>query len=152
LNRRELIRMSDAEVDEFLGGRRTMCVATVGASGHPHVVAMWYGFVDGLPAFWTYGKSQKIVNLKRDPKLTCLVEDGEDYGELRGVEMVGSGEVFEDRETVQRVGESVYERYFGTLDDAGREAVAMMGAKRFAVLVHADRVVSWDHRKLGGTY
>jgi PPOX class probable F420-dependent enzyme len=152
MSRRELIRMTESEVDEFLHGRHTMCVATIGASGHPHVVAMWYGFHEGRPAFWTYAKSQKILNLRRDPRLTCLVEDGEDYAELRGVELVGSGRVVEDRDVVQQIGESVYERYFGALDDAGREAVTVMGAKRTAVVVEADRVVSWNHGKLGGTY
>lgn len=152
MSRRDLIRMTEAEVDEFLHGRQTMCVATIGVSGHPHVVAMWYGFHEGSTAFWTYARSQKILNLRRDPRVTCLVEDGEEYGELRGVEIVGHGRLVEDRDVVQQIGESVYERYFGTLDDAGREAVAVMGAKRTAVIVEAERVVSWDHRKLGGTY
>jgi hypothetical protein len=123
--------MADDEVEAFLQGRRTMCVATVGASGHPHVVAMWYGFYQGVPAFWTYAKSQKIVNLRRDPKLSCLVEDGD---------------------VVQAVGENVYQRYFGELNDAGRQAVELMGAKRAVVVIDAERVVSWDHSKLGGLY
>jgi PPOX class probable F420-dependent enzyme len=152
MSRREQIRMTDDEVETFLQGRRTMCVATVGASGYPHVVAMWYGFYQGVPAFWTYAKSQKIVNLRRDPKLTCLVEDGEEYGELKGVELVGTGRVVEDRDVVQAVGENVYQRYFGELNDAGRQAVELMGAKRAVVVVEAERVVSWDHSKLGGLY
>ena len=152
MSRRDQIKMTEDEVEEFLQGRRTMCVATVDASGQPHVVAMWYGFLDGAPAIWTYAKSQKLVNLRRNPRITCLVEDGEEYGELRGVELVGTARVIEDRETILKVGENVYQRYFGALDDAGREAVALMGAKRAAAVVDVDRVVSWDHRKLGGVY
>src|SRR5580658_1661307 len=110
MSRREQIRMTEAEVDEFLHGRRTMCVATNGAGGHPHVVAMWYGFLEGAPAFWTYGKSQKIVNLRRDPRISCLVEDGEDYAELRGVELQGTATVIDDRAAVQELGENVYGR------------------------------------------
>lgn len=152
MSRRDQIRMTEAEVDEFLAGRRTMCVATNGPGGHPHVVAMWYGFHEGRPAFWTYAKSQKIANLRRDPRVTCLVEDGEEYGELRGVELVGTGRVLDDRPAVQAVGENVYQRYFGELDDNGRAAVEMMGAKRAVVVVDVERVVSWDHSKLGGSY
>ena len=86
-SRRDLIRMTPEELQTFLYERHTMNVATIGPSGHPHVHAMWYGFVEGKPAFWTFGKSQKIVNLRRDPKVTALVEDGETYNELRGAEL-----------------------------------------------------------------
>lgn len=152
MNRRDLIKMTDDEVREFLHGRRTMCVATIGAGGRPHCVAMWYGFLDGAPALWTYGKSQKVVNVRRNPKMTGLVEGGEDYAELRGVELVGTGTVIEDRDVVQQVGESVYGRYFGVLDDATRQIVAYMGAKRVVVRLDVEDVVSWDHGKLGGVY
>ena len=144
--------MSDAEVDEFLHGRHTMNVATYNHDGTIHLVAMWYGFLDGAPAFWTYGKSQKIKNLQRDPRITCLIETGDRYEQLKGVELVGTGVVSEDRETVQRIGRDVYQRYWGELNDAAAAGVEQMGSKRFAVRIDVDKVVSWDHGKLGGTY
>jgi PPOX class probable F420-dependent enzyme len=144
--------MTEPETEAFLGGRRTMSVATIGPTGHPHVVAMWYGFLDGATAFWTYAKSQKIANLRRDPRLSCLVEDGETYDELRGVEIVGNGTVLDDPEVVLQLGCSIYERYFGELNDAAREAVAVMGAKRVVVRIEVENIVSWNHAKLGGAY
>ena len=144
--------MSDAEVDEYLHGRHTMNVATYNHDGTIHLVAMWYGFLDGKPAFWTYGKSQKILNLKRDPRITCLIETGEAYEQLRGVELVGTGVVIEDRETVMQIGRDVFVRYWGEMNDAAAAGVEQMGAKRFAVRIDVERVVSWDHSKLGGVY
>ena len=89
MSRRAQIAMSEEEVDEFLRGRHTMNVATIGPDGRVHLVAMWYGFTaDDRPAFWTYGRSQKILNLQRDPSITCLVETGATYPELKGVELV----------------------------------------------------------------
>ena len=152
MSRREQIRMSDHEVAGFLRDRHTLQVATIGPTGHPHLVAMWYGFHGDQIAFWTYGRSQKVVNLRRDPKMTCMVEAGNDYAELRGVELVGTGRLLDDPAAIQAVGESVYERYTGEVDDNARTLVAAMGAKRVAVVLDAERVVSWDHRKLGGTY
>ena len=61
----------------YLDEQRVLNVATIGPTGHPHLVAMWYAMVDGRPAFWTFGKSQKVVNLRRDPKITGLVESGD---------------------------------------------------------------------------
>ena len=144
--------MTDAEVAGFLGGRRTMSVATHGPEGRIHLVAMWYGFLDGAPAFWTYARSQKVANLRRDPAVTCLVEDGDTYETLRGVELVGRGVVIDDRDVALAVGASVYERYNGPVDARAREVIEAMGRKRVAVRVDVERTVSWDHAKLGGTY
>ncbi|MEA3020636.1 MAG: hypothetical protein QOI47_2160 [Actinomycetota bacterium] len=152
MSRRDVIRMSEAEVDEFLSGRHVMNVATIGGDGRPHLVAMWYGFHDGKPAWWTYGKSQKILNLRRDPRITCLVETGETYDQLRGVELVGTGTILEERTDVMAVGRSVFERYTGPWSEAAEGGVAQMGAKRVAVRIEVEQVVSWDHTKLGGTY
>ena len=67
-----------------------------GPTGHPHLVAMWYTMVGGNAVFWTFGKSQKIVNLRRDPKMTGLVESGDSYDQLRGVELRGRGVIVDD--------------------------------------------------------
>lgn len=154
MSRRDAIRMTEAEIASFLRERgHTMAVATVGRDGRPHLVAMWYGFLDGLPAFWTYAKSQKIRNLERDPRITCLVEDGDRYEELRGVEIIGTGEIRTDPESRLAVGASVFERYNDTpFTDEVRPVIERMGAKRAVVVIHPERYVSWDHRKLGGGY
>jgi PPOX class probable F420-dependent enzyme len=151
-SRRDLIRMTDEEVEQFLDGRHTMNVATIGPDGRIHLVAMWYGFLEGAPAFWTYGKSQKILNLRRDPRITALVEDGEQYDELRGVELVGTGTVVEDRERIMALGRSVFERYTGPYSEEMEPVLEATGAKRLVVKVEVESVVSWDHRKLGGRY
>jgi general stress protein 26 len=152
MSRRNQITMSDAEIEAFLNGRNTMNVASMNHDGTIHLVAMWYGFLDGVPAFWTYGKSQKILNLRRDPRITCLVETGDTYDQLKGVELVGQGIVLEDRTDIERIGEDVYKRYFGEFNDAASEGVKATGAKRLGVRIDVEKIVSWDHTKLGGTY
>jgi PPOX class probable F420-dependent enzyme len=153
-SRRDAISMTPDEMDEFLHGRHVMNVATLGPTGHPHLVAMWYGFLDGSPAFWTYGQSQKILNLRRDPRLTVLVEDGDVYEELQGVELVGTGQVLDDPDQILAIGLDVARRYVGPEadSDAGRAFVEKRARKRLGVVVHIEHAVSWDHRKLGGVY
>jgi PPOX class probable F420-dependent enzyme len=151
-SRRTQVKMTPEEVDEFLHGRRTMNIATNGANGFPHVVAMWYGFVDGAPAFWTFRKSQKIVNLNRDPRITALVEDGDTYNELKGVELQGVVRMLTDPHEVLAVGISVYERYTGPMTEQARPFIEAQCTKRQACVIDVERVVSWDHTKLGGTY
>ena len=153
MSRRDQIRLTDDEAQAFLAGRHTMNVATINKDGTPHLVAMWYGFFDdGALGYWTYSNSQKIVNLQRDPRTTCLVETGAEYAELRGVEIVGTGTVITDRDEVMQIGRSVFERYTGPWSDAAAPAVEAMGAKRAAVKIEIEELVTWDHTKLGGVY
>ncbi len=152
MNRRDLIRMTDEEIHAFLEEQRTLQVATIDHDGFPHLVAMWYTLIDNELAFWTYTKSQKAVNLRRDPRLTCLVEAGERYDELRGVQIKGQAVLKDDRETVQRLGEAIWERYTGPLNEHTRPMVEAQAAKRVAIVVKPLEIVSWDHRKLGGSY
>src|SRR5205807_10635765 len=111
MKQRDRIKMTPDEIDAFVRGRHTMSVATVGPDGRPHLVAMWYGFLDGVPAFETYRKSQKVVNLRRDPRMTCLIEEGNRYDELRGVELVATGTIVDDPQALVTVARSLFERY-----------------------------------------
>jgi len=144
--------MSDDEISAFLEAGRDLQVASINADGTPHLVTMWYAMQDGEIAFWTYGKSQKIINLRRDPRLSVLVATGEVYEQLKGVSIQGQAEIVDDPDDVLRYGEAVYERYWGPLNDTVLEGVRAMGAKRVVIVVKPDKILSWDHSKLGGSY
>lgn len=154
MSQRTRVRMSDDEISTFLSGRRVMNLATIGPGGRPHLVAMWYGYTSsGQIGFATYSQSQKIKNLQRNGSLTALVEDGEHYGELRGVQLLCDTTLSDDRHIVNELGESLYERYqaedAGALTDEIRPFVHAHMAKRTAVLLDVVDTASWDHSKLG---
>jgi nitroimidazol reductase NimA-like FMN-containing flavoprotein (pyridoxamine 5'-phosphate oxidase superfamily) len=151
-SRRSTITMTDAEVTSFLEEQRVLNVATIGPTGHPHVVAMWYVLLDDKPAFWTFGKSQKIINIRRDPKITGLVESGGSYNELRGVELVGSARLLEGYEAIRDLGIRVATKYQAAPNDVAMPYIEKQAQKRIGVVIDVDRVVSWDHTKLGGAY
>jgi hypothetical protein len=144
--------MSEDEVLRYLDQQRILNVATLGPSGHPHLVAMWYALIDGKVQFWTFAKSQKIVNLRRDPKMTCLVESGDSYNELKGVELVGNGLVIEDYDRILHLGKELAIRYDGpaALGDEVLPFIEAQARKRLAVEFEVERVVSWDHSKISG--
>jgi PPOX class probable F420-dependent enzyme len=143
--------MTEAEIADFLAPPRNLQVATINRDGTPHLVTMYYAVIDDRVAFWTYRKSQKVLNLQRDPRITVLVEDGTSYGELRGVSIAGRAILSDDREAVMDIGKRIFVRYFGDLNEATMAGVEASGAKRIAITVEPERVVSWDHRKLGDT-
>lgn len=157
MSRRDQIQMTDDEVQAFLRQPgQVLNVASIDPRGDVHLVAMWYGFAaDGSVAFTTFTKSQKIVNWQRSPRFTALAEDGDRYEELRGVELVGHVELVTDEDEKLAILASVSSRYpqgpvaEGPEADAARRRII---AKRIGVKLHVQRTVSWDHRKLGGTY
>lgn len=152
-SKRHLIAMTQDEINEFLKGRHTMSLATLLPNGWPHLVAMFYGFFkDGSIGIWTYAKSQKVKNLERDSKISAIVETGESYSELKGVSILGHGEILRDRDSVLEIGKSLFERYF-KYDKEGLPAeVEYMATKRVAVKIVPSKIISWDHSKLGGGY
>ena len=148
-NQRAQITMSDAEIAAFVERSRTATMATIGPTGTPHLVAMWYAVIDGQIWFETKARSQKAQNLRRDARLTCMIEDGLTYDTLRGVSIEGHGVIVEDPDALWTIGVNVWERYTGPYTDEAEPLVEMMLHKRIAVRLDVDRVRSWDHRKLG---
>jgi PPOX class probable F420-dependent enzyme len=148
-NQRSQIVMSASEITEFVNNSRTGTLATIGSDGQPHLTAMWYGVVDGEIWLETKEKSQKAVNLKRDPRVSFMIEGGDTYDTLRGVSFEGVAEIVDDPDVIFRVGVSVWERYTGPYTDEMKPAVDMMMNKRVAVRIVGQRTRSWDHRKLG---
>lgn len=145
--------MTDDEIEAYLDGRHTMNIATHSPDGSIHLVAMWYGRFEGCPAFHTFGKSQKIANIRRDPSITALVETGDQYEELRGVELVGRAELVEEPDRLHSLVADVVRRYFDIADPADIPVIAEgVAKKRVGVKIHVEKVVSWDHSKLGGAY
>lgn len=141
--------MDENEVARFLEQQRSATLATLGPDGMPHLVAMWYAVIDGEVWFETKARSQKAVNLARDPRATFLVEAGHTYDTLRGVSIEGEVTISTDPDELWAVGVSIWERYNGPVSEEVRPFVEIMLNKRVAVRLKADRVRSWDHRKLG---
>jgi nitroimidazol reductase NimA-like FMN-containing flavoprotein (pyridoxamine 5'-phosphate oxidase superfamily) len=167
VSRREQITMSDTEVAAFLAGERTATCATMGPRGWPHLMPLWYVLRDapeGEPGprvwAWTYGASQKVRNLERDPRATLQVEAGEAYEELRGVMLECEVVIHSDPETVALLGEAILLRNSVARDappptemqSQAREAVETQAPKRVGLEFAEVRRATWDHRKLGGVY
>jgi len=148
-NQRAQITMSDDEVATFVEQHRTATMATIGPNGMPHLVAMWYAYIDGKILFETKGRSQKVQNLRRDPRITVSIEDGLTYDSLRGVSIEGTATILDDPDTIWKVGVDVWERYTGPYTDEMKPFVEAMMNKRIVVRVDPARVRSWDHTKLG---
>ena len=158
MSRRDQIQMTPDEVRRFIDSRKTITIVSNGPGGFPHPMPMWFARdPDDSIRMATYRTSQKILNIKRDPHVSLLCETGVEYQELRGVVLYGVAELVDDFtlvcDTLMRAGG----RGEGLPKDAAAakpimEAMRKNAEKRYVIRVKPDRVVSWDHAKLGGTY
>ena len=157
---RKDITMNDSEIQNFLSsGAKVLQVATLGKDGSPHLAPMWFVMDDGKVVFRSFSKSQKIVNLMRDPRISVLAEAGDAYAELQGVMIRGTARLVTDPQYVLKIYGGLAARYpmVGDvpvdLDDQALEAAfGRFAPKNTAVIVEPNTIASWDHTKLGGAY
>ena len=153
------LSMTEAELLEFLSeGQKSLQVASNDPDGYPHLVPMWFVVEDGKIVFRSFSKSQKILNLRRDPNLTVLVEEGTGYTELRGAMVKGEANLVDDADYCLDLYVALANRYAflagvepgATPEEEVREYFAGFAAKQTAVIVEPVEIVSWDYRKLSG--
>jgi PPOX class probable F420-dependent enzyme len=144
--------MTQTAIQEFLRGPHVAVLSTIDRLGFPHAVGIYYaGGLDEM-AMWVYGKSQKVINVERDPRCSVLVEAGEPYADLKGVLLRGEARVERERDVVYELGRVVYERYFYPrtgipFDQGPHERIAKQSEKRVCLTLTPTRVASWDHAK-----
>ena len=154
-SRRDQIQLSDDEQRELLESERVVVVSSLGPRGWPHSMPLWYVPRDGEVWIYTYGRSQKVKNLERDPRATLLIETGHYYNELRGIQIEATAEINRDYEVVLELAKDLNLRYADGLTSLSDDAVGVLerqAPKRVAIRFAAERTATWDHRKLGGTY
>ena len=156
MSRRDKIRMSDSEIADFLRSSRTITLVSNGKDGFPHPMPMWYAVDENnVITMTTFGKSQKINNLKRDPRVALLVESGDKYEDLKSVVIYTEVELLDDVEATRDILFNISVQRGDLQADAGekvREGMMKSASKRTGMRFTPDKIVTWDHSKLGGTY
>ena len=153
MKKRDAIQLSEDERKVYLSTALTVILVTVGRDGYPHAVPMWFLVDDdGIIYMTTYGRSQKVVNVRRNPRVALLVESGVRYDELKGVLLRGKAEVVEDESLCLGVLTKIHTKHMGGLASGVEEVMRAQARKRVVLKITPERIVSWDHRKLGGAY
>jgi hypothetical protein len=148
VKQRDQVAMTAGETAAMLAGSSKLQLASINRDGTAHLVTMFYTMLDGRIAFWTYRSSQKALNIARDPRVTCLVETGEEYFELRGVQVAGTAVCVSEPDGVLDIGRRIAARMRDVPAGALEDYVTHAARKRFGYIVAPARVITWDHSKL----
>lgn len=148
MKQRDRVAMTPAEVTAFLEASRKLQLATINRDGTPHLVTMYYVMLNGQITFWTYRPSQKARNMARDPRIACLVETGNEYFDLRGVQVQGVVTITEDPAEVLAIGRRIAAVTLNLHEGLADDYVEHTARKRLGYVVEPTRIVSWDHSKL----
>ena len=151
MNRRRQIRFTPEEQAVFLREHRKAALATIDKDGFPHLVAMNFFEKDGAFYMTSYGKAQKVVNIRRDARVALMIEAGSSYSELRGVMVRGHCEIVEGAEAVRTAFAAMAQARGGTATERPRAATDS-APKRVVLKITPEKTTSWDHSKLGGVY
>lgn len=155
-SRRKSIELSNAEINEYLQSAHTLIIVSNGSNGYPHPMPMWF-FADSDRNCYctTFAKSQKVINWRRDPRASLLVESGHDYAELKGLVIYARTQVIEDSEIVVDTLVNINAKGQTLTEDQRdglRRSVSATATKRVVLKFEPERFISWDHSKLGGRY
>ena len=154
--RRNQIEMSADEQAAYMESGRVLQLATIGRDGYPHLCAMWYAVLDGKVCFNTYGTSQKGLNMERDARVTCMIESGAEYTQLKGLVVQGRVEVVDDPDVIRAFGAEIVRRYptperaapKGAANERNAPSEETFTPKRKFYAVTPHKIYSWDHAKL----
>ena len=156
MSRRNQIELSEEEINEYLIKSRTIILVSNGKDGYPHPMPMWYAIDDKKCIYMTtFRKSQKIKNLRKNPKAALLIESGDAYQELKSLIVYTDVELIEEVAEIRDILEQIALQRGDMQDIANediREGMLKTSEKRIGMKFTPRKFVSWDHSKLGGVY
>jgi len=149
---RDKIKMSEEEITTFLQNQISLQIGTINKDGSPHLTTMWYLYDGDNFIFHTYTKSQKIINLQRDSRITVLTEAGSQYSDLKGIIVYGEAEIISGKDSTEEVikyMDIVGNKYIKGQDSAQYlEGMKLQAPKRSVVIIKPSKFISWDHSKI----
>ncbi len=148
MNKQSQIKLTPEEQAEFLAQARTMTLCTIDKDGYPHAVAMAYMVKDGCIYMTSYRKAQKVVNIRRNPKVAVMIESGKHYNELKGLMIRGRCEIIDDPDEVWKIMRELRTFQDGGVPPPAGAVVQARAQKRAVLKIIPEKIASWDHSKL----
>jgi nitroimidazol reductase NimA-like FMN-containing flavoprotein (pyridoxamine 5'-phosphate oxidase superfamily) len=150
--------LTAAELDGLMTDAKVMRIASIGPGTRINLTPMWFGWAGGC--VYTYGRGQKVVNLRREPSVTVLVDRNERFVELTGAMLQGRATVLETAEDeaadphLEEVRVLMGKKYAGyhptPATDGQPLASTAAGRTRRWIRVDIDKALTWDNAKLFG--
>jgi PPOX class probable F420-dependent enzyme len=146
------LRLSPDEAWSFVERAHTGIFTTLRSDGSPVALPVWFVTVDRTICIGTPAGTKKIKRIRRDPRASFLVEQGEKWAELQAVHVTGRVDIVLDEDMVMRVKRALDEKYqrFRTPSSAMPDDTRDHYVRRTILQLHPEgRILSWDNRRIG---
>jgi PPOX class probable F420-dependent enzyme len=146
------LRLSLDEAWSFLERAHTGILTTLRSDGSPIALPVWFVTLDRTICVGAPAGTKKIMRVRRDPRASFLVEQGERWAELQAVHLSGRVEIVADGDVAGRVAQALDEKYqeFRTPSSSMPDDTRKLYAQRTILRLHPEgRILSWDNRRLG---
>lgn len=137
------ISLTPGELEEYLATQRTTRVATAAADGTPHVVPLWFVWIDGVMFLNSTLGNVTTDNILESGKATAVMDDGETYDALRGVVVTARAVRADDDPRIAEAERTWSEKYLG-----GNPVPYRAWKNRAWFRLDPERIASWDFRKI----
>jgi nitroimidazol reductase NimA-like FMN-containing flavoprotein (pyridoxamine 5'-phosphate oxidase superfamily) len=141
------VAMSEREIEELLLSQPLMRIATASEKAEPHVAPLWYVYLDGCIYFSSDEKTRKMRNIKRNHRVSLVIDSGHGLFDIKGVMINGEASVVEDRDLVQKLRTLFAEKYFGSVDNPEFDRLDFYMRKQVFVKIEPLEIISWDYGK-----
>ena len=154
------LALTPAQVDEIMLSEWNMRIATIGPKSRINLTPMWFGWGGGR--IYLYGRGQKVVNLRRNPNCTVIVDRNVKFPELQAIMLQGRATVLEDAAMesadpfLAEVRVQMGRKYNGghgraPVANPGANTATAGGRNRRWIVLEPSHVVTWDNFKLPKT-
>jgi PPOX class probable F420-dependent enzyme len=103
--------LDDTRVQGFLASKEVAVLATLQADGSPLAMPMWFLHAPATLTMISVAETQKVRNLRRDPRVSVVAEAVTGSGEIRGVIVQGRVEFLSDGPERRALIERFHEKY-----------------------------------------
>jgi PPOX class probable F420-dependent enzyme len=146
------IRLSRDEAWEVLASAHTGIFTSLRADGMPIALPVWFVAFDERVYVDSVSHLKKVARVRRDPRVSFLVESGRRWADLRGVHLTGTAQIVSDPALIERVADALHTKYAAFRSD--RSAMPERTRSHYemnhvTIQITADaRILTWDNARI----
>ena len=129
--------------DEFLKSQKILRLATLGKNKTPHIVPVWYMYSSKKIYIGTYTRTQKAKNVKKNNRVSFVVDVGVNAPNIYGVMGEGTANLILDISKVKKIATKILLRYFKSMKN--KSAMQLLDDTDCIIEIIPEKFTVWNY-------